>query len=154
MRWEPSRTGRRPGPEAPHRLLLNTRAPGEPGDADYQSESFTHEDSSGPPAPAEDPPVPDMQKLVPITAPVEDQGRTIVNTAEELQRAIAKGARDIEIQSHLNLTSLSRTPSRVPWAPRHPKYGEHTHLMYVTAETRSIRVRPSHTCQSSCPAKV
>lgn len=93
----------------------------------------------------------------------------VVNTAEELQGAVQARARDIEIRSHLDLTPLQRVPSEVPTSagdcdrdyagdyadvpvdaavvlggPLLIKIeGARTHLMYVHAETQSIRVRSS-----------
>lgn len=67
----------------------------------------------------------------------------VVNTAEQLRRAVRAGVRDIEIRSHLDLTPLQRTPSEAPFASLHPDFGKPTHLMYVQAATQSIRVRCS-----------
>ena len=66
---------------------------------------------------------------------------TVVTTADALVAAVSSGARDIEIRSHLDLTSLRRTPTRAVLVAAHPMHGKSTHLMYVGRSTRSIRVR-------------
>lgn len=66
---------------------------------------------------------------------------TVITTADALAAAVSTGARNIEIRSHLDLTSLRRTPSTAEYASAHPFHGKNTHLMYVGRSTRSIRVR-------------
>eukprot|EP00892_Ulva_mutabilis_P008345 jgi/Ulvmu1/5883/UM026_0003.1 len=65
----------------------------------------------------------------------------VVTTPQELAAAVERGARDIEIRSHLDLTTLARPPSPAPLSSPHPLRNAPTHLMYVMAHTRSIRVR-------------
>lgn len=57
-----------------------------------------------------------------------------IYTARQLQLAIIAGVRDIEIRAHLDLRNLTllETPG-VPTA--------FSHFQYISAETRSIRVR-------------
>lgn len=64
---------------------------------------------------------------------------TVVRGAQELQAAVAAGARDIEIRSHLNLTALE--------PPEDPDgFDTPSHLMRVDSAIRSMRVRP-RTCR-------
>eukprot|EP00892_Ulva_mutabilis_P011312 jgi/Ulvmu1/8553/UM044_0087.1 len=75
----------------------------------------------------------------PIIAPLADEGLKIVTTPEGLLRAVAGRARDIEVQAHLDLTQLNKAKSQAPLGPPNPLAQAKTHLMYVTAATRSIR---------------
>ena len=59
---------------------------------------------------------------------------TVVTTARELQAAIAEGAQDILIRSHLDF-------SEIPLPFDGEQSGGHTVLPDVKASTRSIRVR-------------
>lgn len=90
--------------------------------------------SHPPPAPAPDP----VLRLP--TANV-----SIVNSAQELQHAAENGATDIEIQSHLDLSSLERGKANAPGV-------KDVSLLYSDT-VRSIRVRLSHsTSTCHCPS--
>ena len=65
----------------------------------------------------------------------------VVTTADALAAAVSSGARDIEIRSHLDLTSLRRTQSPGEREPLDLFTDYNTHLMFVSNTTRSIRVR-------------
>lgn len=60
---------------------------------------------------------------------------TVVTTAEQLQAAVAGAARNIELRSHVDLTSLDRTELH----------------RVVSSATRTLRVRP-HALSLSPPA--
>lgn len=75
---------------------------------------------------------------------------TVVNTAEELQRAIAASARDIEIRSHLDLRApvvggdaAATLASRSHDEPdlMHDVQTPDASFATVTGATRSVRVR-------------
>ena len=66
---------------------------------------------------------------------------TVVTTADALIAAVSSGARDIEIRSHLDLTSVPKAPSSTGLPAPHPVHGLPTHLLYIPDRTRSIRVR-------------
>lgn len=122
------------------RALHDTgQVPGGPPDDTYDDATLDYFDDAEPPEAYGG--IYAMPEVAPVMEPVEDEGLTIVHTAAELQQAIIEGARDIEIRSHLDLTSLNRTVTQAPFALRNPISDKRTHLMYVKAQTRSIRVR-------------
>lgn len=78
----------------------------------------------------------------------------VVNTAEELRRAIAAAARDIEIRSHIDLRGVGNPDSGPAEPLRHgprgylpgrgeegPAASSHREFAAITWPTRSIRVR-------------
>ena len=78
---------------------------------------------------------------------------TVVTTPDDLVAAVSTGARDIEIRSHLDLTSLRRTPTEAPFPIADPLHGMETHLMYIGNRSRSIRVRCTSLSGRSCKGK-
>ena len=83
-------------------------------------------------------PSPPLQAPQPAGAP----NVTVVWTAEELQRGVQDGARDIEIRAHLDMRKLRSVPhagvqSDSPIATT----GGHVALLHASSTLRSIRVR-------------
>ena len=64
---------------------------------------------------------------------------TYVYTVDELKRACEGGAKDVEIRSHLDLSSLQR--ARMPGFPNGSISTVRASLLYSSANLRSIRVR-------------
>ena len=127
------------------------QTPGNQGDAD----------GAIAPAPGiQDAPLSDVPATVDPPDPGAPANITIVRTAQDLQRATATGAVDIEIRAHLDLRSLSRTLNpAIPGSEtfQNPKRNA---LLYAQSPLRSIRVRcdrgtgpspePFHPCQRDC----
>lgn len=87
----------------------------------------------------------DSVQVALATATEPPDNITSVHTPEELQRALSAGvlAQDIEIRAHLDLRTLPLQHNPYLWGgnDRAGKPATSSHIAYLSAPTRSIRVR-------------
>lgn len=94
--------------------------------------------AASPPPPARRPPQHPNVTVTPQGAP---PNITVVNTADELQRALLSAAVDIEIRSHLDLRPIALAPNPMIQGLETANNRKRIALLYATPPLRSIRVR-------------